>query len=557
MQSARELVGQAIAAERAGQFDAGLDLAENAARHWPELSELLPVYNRLAVRRQRLRVGVVELPSPIPVTAPVVLSSAELRRRQLTQTPLFEPARLENKVVRYESRFFSDWEPTELGHSVLFRLRSYRLPGESQPVQTAAGLVWGLGSRMSPRSAAYDARFAATVESLEVRSPFDLAVRFQLVPLRPEALFAFPCPPSNAGEPGHLRGTGPEEGREPSVTTYPFQLHTAGEERAVYRRTVPDPENTPDHRISEVIESKYESHARAIQGLLRGEVSLLPRVPAHAVRGLNLKPEFFLQSYALPTTHVLQFNPHNKALAARTLRRALVYALNRPQILELVFLHEEPGSLGRVISAPFPTTSYAYSSDGARRIEPHKYDPALAYSLAKTAEKELSAKLPVLRLVCGPELEVQAAAARIIEFWKVAGIPAELRVTPSVALATAGPEDWDIVYRADVVAEPLVELWPYLALTTSTETAALGHLPTWLRKQLLELDRVGDQSSAAELLHLLHELFWAEVHLIPLWEIDETLVYRKNIRGVPERPVSTYQKIERWKVEPWFPREAP
>ena len=62
---------------------------------------------------------------------------------------------------------------------------------------------------------------------------------------------------------------------------------------------------------------------------------------------------------------------------------------------------------------------------------------------------------------------------------------------------------------------------------------------------------MGDQNSAADLLHLLHELFWAEVHLIPLWEIDEVLVYRKNIRGVSERPVSTYQKIERWKAL-WF-----
>jgi hypothetical protein len=550
MQDAREQVDKAVASERAGRIDAALDLAERATRYWPDLPELLPVYNRLAQRRQRLRAGVVELPQAAPQVAPVLLSNAELRRRQLMQTPLFEPSRLENKIIRYESRFFSDWEPTELGHSVLFRLRPYRLPGESQPMLTAAGLVWSLGGRLNSQSAEYDARFGATIDSLEVRSPFDLAVRFQQAPLRPEALFAFPCPPSRQAEL-------PEAPAEPRAAAYPFQLQTAGDRQAVYRRSIPDAENSADHRISEVIEIKYDSYAKAIQGLLRGEVSMLPRIPAYTVRSLAARQEFFSQAYALPTTHVLQFNPHHKGLAARTLRRALVYSINRPQILEQVFLHEEPGPLGRVTSAPFATTSYAYNNDSTRKVEPHKFDPALAYSLAKTAEKELGSKLPVLRLVCGPEPEVQAAAARIIEQWKVVGIEARLSVAPAVGLTPDGQDDWDIVYRTDALAEPLVELWPYLALTTSTETAALGHLPTWLRKQLLDLDRVGDMNSATQLLHLLHEQFWAEVHLIPLWELDDTFVYRKHVRGVPERPVTPYQKIERWKVEPWFSREAP
>ncbi len=195
MQQSLDLVDQAVASERAGRPEEALDAVEAAAQVWPELPEVLPIYNRLAGRHQRLRVGVVDLPGILPETGPVVLSPADRRRRQLTQTSLFEPARFENKIVRYESRYFSNWDPTELGHSVLFQLRHYRMPGESLPLVTAAGLAGALGRRLDPRTAYYDARFAATVESLEVRSPFDLAVRFRQVPLRPEALFAFPIPP--------------------------------------------------------------------------------------------------------------------------------------------------------------------------------------------------------------------------------------------------------------------------------------------------------------------------------------------------------------------------
>jgi ABC-type transport system substrate-binding protein len=252
---------------------------------------------------------------------------------------------------------------------------------------------------------------------------------------------------------------------------------------------------------------------------------------------------------------VLQFNPHSRPLSARTLRRALVYAINRPQILEQVFLHEAPGSLGRATSAPFATTSYAYNHD--KTVEPHKFDPALAYSLAKTAVKELAGKLPVLRLVCPDEPEQHLAADRIAQQWKAIGVAATVKTAAAVALSAEDGADWDILYRTETLAEPLVDLWQFLALTRSTETAALEHLPMWLRKQLLDLDRVGDGRTAEDLLRRLHEQFWAEVHLIPLWEIDNFLIYRKTIRGVPEHPVTGYQRIERWRVEPWFSREPP
>src|SRR5579872_625967 len=91
MKLTRDELEKAAAAERAGQLESALDLAEEAARTWPELPEVLPAYNRLANRRQRLRVGVVDLPDSGDEASGVLLASAERRKRQLTQTPLFEP----------------------------------------------------------------------------------------------------------------------------------------------------------------------------------------------------------------------------------------------------------------------------------------------------------------------------------------------------------------------------------------------------------------------------------------------------------------------------------
>jgi ABC-type transport system substrate-binding protein len=556
-QKTRELLEKAVAAERGGEIEAALDVAEQATRVWPELPEMVPVYNRLAGRYQRLRVGVVDLPRSAAETAPVLLAEAARRRRQLTETALFEPARFENKMVRYETHFFSDWEPTDLGHSVLFRLRPWRAAGESQPLITAASLAGTLRHRLEPLAPWYDARFAAAIESLEVRSPFELLVRFQQVPLRPEALFAFVPPPASAKETSaadDAAGAAAIDLPAPAAT-FPFELQTADDRHAVYRRTIPEPEKTGDRHVAEIIEVRYDSHEKVIQGLLRGEVSFVPHVPASAVRAITGRAEFFNQKYALPTTHILQFNPQCRALSARTLRRALVYALDRRRILEEVFLHETAGKLGRQTSAPWATASYAYNR--RRECEPHKFDPALAFSLAKSAEKELGSKLPVLRLVSSAEPEVQAAVGRLVEQWSAAGIEVKPATATAAALADGGADDWDILYRTESIAEPLVELWQFLSLTPSTETGALGHLPTWLRQELLDLDRVGDWESATRLLHRLHKQFWAEVHLIPLWEIDDVMVYRLHVRGVPRGPVGPYQKIEQWKIEPWYSRESP
>lgn len=559
MQQTRELLEKAAASEHAGQPDTALDLAESAAHTWPDLPEMMPAYSRLASRYPRLRVGVIDLPGPARDRATVRLSEADRRRDCLTETPLFEPARFEHKTIRFETRYFEEWEPTELGHSVLFRLRSWRTAGGSQPLLSAAGLFGALRRRLDQQTGFYDARFAAAVEALEVRSPFELVVRFRHVPLRPEALFAFAIPPRSTDDDADLNESSAASELAEPVATWPFELKSLDDRRAVYRRTIQEPEGAADRHVAEVVEVKYDSHAKAIQGLLRGEVSFLPRVPASAVRPLSARQEFSRQTYALPTTHLLQFNPRCRALSARTLRRALVYAIDRRAILEGVFLHGSlqgpAGNLGRLTSAPFATTSYAYNR--AKEVEPHKFDPALAFSLAKTAEKELGSKLPVLNLVCSPEPEIQAAADRIVEQWKSAGIEVRRSTASAASLAEAGPEEWDIIYRTERLAEPVVDLWQFLSLTTSTETGALAHLPTWLRHELLALDRVGDWQTARDLLHRLHKQFWAEVHLIPLWEIDDVMIIRKNVHGLSDRPVNPYQRIERWKVEPWFSKDPP
>ncbi|GIT29374.1 MAG: hypothetical protein Ct9H300mP1_14200 [Planctomycetaceae bacterium] len=58
-------------------------------------------------------------------------------------------------------------------------------------------------------------------------------------------------------------------------------------------------------------------------------------MPAWHVRTFEtnerLKQQFHFVPYAVPTTHVIQFNPRSKSLRNSELRRALAFAVDRPQ----------------------------------------------------------------------------------------------------------------------------------------------------------------------------------------------------------------------------------
>jgi len=56
----------------------------------------------------------------------------------------------------------------------------------------------------------------------------------------------------------------------------------------------------------------------------------------------------------------------------------------------------------------------------------------------------------------------------------------------------------------------------------------------------------------------LHADLYSQVGYIPLWEIDDSIVLRKNVHDFPPAKfVDTYQDIDRWTVQSWYPEDEP
>jgi ABC-type transport system substrate-binding protein len=191
-------------------------------------------------------------------------------------------------------------------------------------------------------------------------------------------------------------------------------------------------------------------------------------------------------------------------------------------------------------------------------------------------------------MICEPEPVVQAAAKRLIEEWKRIDIKVEL-ITLAVGHQAKGPHDpigplpadrppaasgqdivtapdgltekpqpalddapWDLAYRTVRMTEPMMELWPLLSLDNVASVQSVRYLPDWLRQGLIDLDRTADWTTTVQTLHELHRQLADTVQLIPLWEVDDALVFRKTIRGIPDLPLHAYQDLELWISEPWY-----
>jgi tetratricopeptide (TPR) repeat protein len=518
-----------------------LDSIERAARVWPALPQLQGAYQKAFERWPRLAVGLVA-PSDLAVGAWPILDHHATT--QLAEVPWFSPAKLSEGVCRFESRWFREWEPTDLGFRIDFHIRDPRATGV-----TAPWLATRLSERLRPGTPGYSERMGAAIGQISVDGPDRFGARLRLVPYRPEVLLATVAPPSS--------GEGPVTGETPPGPTR-YRIEAAGEGVSLARRTAPPPAGSAFAGApQEVVLKRFATHESALRALLRGELSMLGRIPLASVRDFQQRSEFFTLPYGIPETHVLTFNSNRPALGNVSLRRALFHTLPRQVLAEQVFGTADP-ALVRPVSTIVPSVSYAYD----RTIPGPAADRTVGLSLAIAARKELGDNWPKLVLWHPRGEEPTTAAAAIVKAWNQIGITVQAVSEDD----RPDPSDADIVYRRMAMVEPLVEFWSFLAGTdalgaTSSSGAgqsgaALARMPVWLRRSLLELDTVGDRERAVVLLQRLQRQIHAEALLVPLWEIQPHYVVRKHVRGLAVGALGLFQGIDRWQVDPWYSPEG-
>jgi ABC-type transport system substrate-binding protein len=555
----QNLINTALEAERGGHYAVAAEKIDRAAHIWPTVLGLTEAHRAICERYQRLSVGTMNLAGD-SVGLPYSTLSDQ-RATRLSQFDLFEVDRVDD-ATHYRSRLLEQWEPTDLGRRAFFALRRTRARWESRPNLTAVSVMSTLRAFIDPASPAYDERFASYVDGVQLRSPLELEIRFSHAPPRLEPLFRFPiyAPGGSAAIGGASNGSAGHSGLGP-VLTRRFELSRPSPDEAVFRRVYPQPDGLDQYQVAEVDERRYDSPQHEIQALMRGDISMLIDLPPWAFEPIRKDTHFFFLDYAIPTTHVLQLNPQSVPLKSRELRLALSYAVDAQRILSQRILRDPESKAGRLTTAPYATTSYAYNGLLPRR----EFSTGMAFGLHAAAVKRLTT-IPRLKLLCERDPETQSAAEEIVAQWKRVGIDAELVSPPAAtnsakanAAATArAPLQWDLAYRKLRMEEPLTEIWSFLTLGAGARLETMRTVPDWLRLELLDLDGAPDWKSVVNRLQTLQGHLYAEVAYIPLFEVDNTIVLRKNVHDFPAyKFVNCYQDVERWIVQSWIPEDEP
>ncbi|MEZ6044760.1 MAG: ABC transporter substrate-binding protein [Planctomycetaceae bacterium] len=443
----------------------------------------------------------------------------------------------------YSSPYLSNWVPTQLGKKLTFDLRSQFQSWEPFQPLNSFDLYETLQKKLDPTSPESDERLQNYIGEVVIKSPTRFEITFSKVPLRPEAILSFPVK-------HRVPNPNPDAESQSAINDLflppsRYELKESTENSRTYIRSTPEPDSNSRFHVAAIKEIKYSTIEKAVQALVRGEISMLPSVRGELVTLLQEDGRFFVQQRSLPQTFVLQFNPDTEMLKNTELRRALAYGVNRQELLHEIILQTDNPDLGRVISAPYPTQNQAYN----RLTELRPYDLTLAYSLVQAAKTNLKEKFGPLKLVCVPDERIRQAAEKMVTEWGRIGLEIELVDENAPVDLKSG---WDIVLRQHRMAEPIVEIWPYMTLAEHAKAENLVDLPSWLRQHLVDLENAGDLRTATRSLQLLHDHLQANVEMIPLWEINDYIVLRKTISGFPLSPVYPYQNAEHWYSQAWF-----
>jgi len=383
--------------------------------------------------------------------------------------------------------------------------------------------------------------WAAIFDSVSVAGPEKLKMRFRRPHVLPQAFLQWP-----------IEAIG--EGNLPVGVLYKPKSKDGNIQRFEWA-----PSNKgADFQPMEIHEILYEDPSKAINDLLRGEIEAIDRLfPADArkLQASIVSKTINVESYALPTVHMLVPRTSNPYLDDREFRRALLYAINREGILKGEILGGADAEQSRVISGPFPRgvtendpIAYAYNTS----VDNLAYDPRLAKVLMLITNSKLKMQYekrkeplpPIPKMTLGvPNYEAARVAGQaIVEQWKLIGVQADLAVLDKVPEPGEMP-NIDILYLTASIWEPATDAERLFGIGGPAQSNN-----QFIVQVLGGLSASRNWREVRQSCQDLHALVAAHLPVLPLWQVGESFAYRGEISGVTKKPLGLYQDLQKWRV---------
>ncbi len=296
----------------------------------------------------------------------------------------------------------------------------------------------------------------------------------------------------------------------------------------------------------------------------------LPASEAAAIKDLKQANGFRINLPAVsgePTNRRVYFlavNHRKEEFKPVELRRALVRAIDREKLLDDCFRGPFKRQIDKVLNGPFPAGSWANNPDvhGPKKAA-DLYDPDIAGPLFGKLKDDpryhpptLSLKYPNDDLVLKAAMEKLAAQIeKTLPGVKITPEP----VSPwALRHAVEKTHDYDLAYYHYDFPDDTMSLWPLFG----GEENVFGYRDERVTELLRQSLRFCDFEEVKKRDRGLHQLFDAQVPLIPLWQLDPLLAIHDDVKTVPFDRNLLFTDIELWRLEgkqrDWRPSgEAP
>ncbi len=522
-----------------GAFREAERLIRRMIRIWPDLPGAEELRLEIARRYPMVIVGVAEKAGQQDVTS--IESWPARRTGGLTQQTLLQFIGAGPQGGQYLCPL-GDYYQSDDRRRLTVHLWQNAETGTATQQVTGYDVSARVLAMADPASPLYDPSWASLTQAVGVEDVFKVHIDLRRPHVLPEAMLQIQLD-KKSDDPSLLS---PGDG--------PYLLADSPDEdlHFVANQHYPFPGN---ENPAEIVERYFPTSEDAISALRRGDIDMIDYLfPDDAAR-LKNDEALNVESYALPTIHVLVPNYSNPFTANQTFRRALIYGIDRQTILNAEVLGNNKIAGCQLISGPFPPgtrdndpLAYAYDS----RITPQSYYPRLAAILRALAHRELreiakkrNEEIPdEIRLVIGyPGNQIARVACQAIaQYLQVVGIVCELRELPA-GMSTDPTGEVDLLYVQVAMWEPVIDARRLLA---PQGVAALEN--EYVGMALRRLDAAKNWREARERLHELHRIVHEQVAVIPLWQTVNYLVHSRQIRGVGPLPLTLYQNVEQWQV---------
>ena len=497
---------------------------------WPKLDAAQKMLAQIQRDFPFVTVGVLETAPRQPTRR--IDDWAALRTSRLVERLLAEEIDFGSEGGIYRSPF-GQLSLDESGRELSLTLE----PANSSARPTAAtvapdSLSRFLLSMADPGSPRYRRDFASVLDGVSLEPPAMVRLHLTRVHVRPEAMLQYPPPGAKL----------------PAA----FTLAEHAPEQVLFAR--PPAASGEQPPLQAVVEETMASDEMAVAAILAGDVDVLDRVPPWHIERLRASNEVRVESYRLPTVHVLIPNPRQPLLAKREFRRALCFAIDRDWIVRRVLLGGATLPGFEVVSGPFPAGTtlsdpvrYGYNNQIAARA----FEPRLAAILATIAwsgvqnganeENADLPNLPELRLAHPNDPLARVACESIQVQLRRVGIPVALQEFSADDLL-AGRVDCDLRYAELAVSEPVTDA----RVLMDPGGLAGGIRSAYLDAALRKLDEATNWNDVRAALAALHEIAHHELPVIPLWQTTNYFAYRPTVRGIGDSPMTLYQNVEQW-----------